>query len=207
MQVCILFAWWFAYYLCVWAVSCVCWRGVWEGHHCGRIIMKIQNPDWPALSICHCCLFVPYSLFFISFYSLPSSHKCLFFSFGSLLHTTLITSDNHVEYHHRISSIYWIETRDLLVLLKSEFQVAVVSCTVALEVGLKQQVRRMEKALMELRQAAEHEILTVQLYNECSSILCVLHDPCFCCHVPYLYTCDCVSGKEAWRLCVALCWL
>lgn len=37
-----------------------------EGHHCGRIIMKIQNPDWPGLSICHCCLFVPYSLFFSS---------------------------------------------------------------------------------------------------------------------------------------------
>lgn len=72
MQVCIQHGWWFGYYLCVWAVGCVCWRGVWEGHHCNRIIMEIPNPDLPALSVCHRCLSVPYSYFFISFHSLPS---------------------------------------------------------------------------------------------------------------------------------------
>lgn len=57
-----------------------------------------------------------------------------------LLHATLGTSGTHLEYHHCGSSILRIETRELLVLFKSEFQMAVVSCTVALEVGLKQQV-------------------------------------------------------------------
>ena len=67
-----------------------------------------------------------------------------------------------------------------MVLLKSEFQMPAVSCTVALEVGLKHQVWGMEKALMEIKQATEHEILKMQIRNEFNSILCVLYDPGFC---------------------------
>lgn len=97
---------------------------------------------------------------------------------------------------------------ELLVLLKSEFQMAVVSCTVALEVGLKQQVWGLEEALMEIKQATEHEILNTQICNEFSSILCVLYDSSFCCELLrmltasffsawFVYMCDCV--REAWR--------
>lgn len=130
-----------------------------EGHHCVRIIMKIQNPDWPGLSICHCCLFVPYSFFFVSFYSLPSPRKCFFFTlahyFDYIWQSSWISSSSHVVCLKKKKS----ETRDLLVLLMSEFQVAVVSCTVALDVGLKREVWMMGKALMELKHATEHEIL------------------------------------------------
>lgn len=120
MQVCILHDWWFAYYLCVWAVSCVCWRGVWEGHHCGR--MEIPNSDLPALFVCHCCLSVPYSYFFPSDFLFTSFPSCedlkVFFpphppvfswNMSLLLHTTLGTSDTHLEYHHHISSIFFFE--------------------------------------------------------------------------------------------------
>lgn len=68
-------------------------------------------------------------------------------------------------------------------LLKSEFQMAVVSRTVALEVGLKQRAEWMEKALMEIKQATEHEILKMQIRNELNSILCALYDPCLCCEL------------------------
>lgn len=178
--------WWFACYLCVGAVPCVCWRGVWEGHHCGRIIMVIA-PKMPFLSASVYLYHIQYHPFLFS--SVPSCEDFNVFFFppvcslnvSLLLHTTLGTSDTHHEYHHRNSSIFRIETRELLVLLKSEFQMAVVSCTVALEVGLKQQVWGMEKALMEIKQATEHEILKMQICNEFNSILCVLYDPGFCC--------------------------
>lgn len=92
MQVCILHGWWFAHYLCVWAVSCVCWRGVWEGHHCGRIIMEIPNQDLPALCVRQCCFSVPYCYFLHQcFYSLlsPCKHLNVFFPPVSFLNMSL----------------------------------------------------------------------------------------------------------------------
>lgn len=132
------------------------------------------------------------------FYSLHSPHLKILMCFTSslrpppplvcslnmslLLHTALGTSDTHLGYHRRRLSIFRTETRELLVLLKSEFQMAVVSTSVALEVGLKQQVWGMKKkALMEIKRATEHEILKMQICNEFNSILCVPYDPGFCC--------------------------
>lgn len=71
--------------------------------------------------------------------SAPPPLVC-FLNMSLLLHTALDTSDTHLGYHRRRLSIFRTETRELLVLLKSEFQMAVVSTSVALEVGLKQQV-------------------------------------------------------------------
>lgn len=68
-KVCMLHVWWFAYYLCVWAASCVCWRGVWEGHHCGRIIMEIAPKKIPFLSA---SVVYPYTILFYSFISVHS---------------------------------------------------------------------------------------------------------------------------------------
>lgn len=197
MQLCTQPGCWFASYLCVSVCKCVgfvlwvCWRGVWEGHHCGRIMMEIPNSDLTAIFLCHCCLSVQ---FFICFYPLLSPHDVAvcYLDTSLLLQTTLGTSDIHLEYHHHISSFFffffWIETRELLVLLKSEFQMAVVSCTVALEVVLKQRVCGMKKALMEIKQATEHEILKMQICNEFNSILCVLYDPSFCCELLWRLT-------------------
>lgn len=50
-----------------------------------------------------------------------------------------------------------------------------VSCTVAFEVGLNTK-REMEEAIIEIKQATEHEILRKQICNEVSCLLCLLND-------------------------------
>lgn len=193
-KVCMLHVWWFAYYLCVWAASCVCWRGVWEGHHCGRIIMEIAPKKslfcLPLLFIC-----TPYS--FILSSAFIHFHVRGLFGFFSPVWALNISSvllwatpDTHLEYHrhhHQIALSRFFfsfknNRRELLVWLKSKFQTASSPCTVAFffRSGLEtSKVWGMEKeALMEIKQATEHEILKMQIRNEFNSISCVsVYDP------------------------------
>lgn len=100
--------WWFVCYLCVGAVPCVCWRGVWEGHHCGRIIMVIA-PKMPFLSASVYLYHIQYHPFLFS--SVPS---CEDFNVGVFSSRLLFKRVSPPAHYFRYIWHSWISSSQLV---------------------------------------------------------------------------------------------